>query len=636
MKSESDHAGVDLTSTEMAKKRLVAAVRLARRRLLLNLGLQRLVASVVAGVLLGGGALWLLSWLAALTAGGRLPTSLAAPRAFAAVLLAGATGGAVIGMVWLWRSVPSRWQVAIEIDARLQSQQRVASAWSVLQRGEPSCIGQALLVDAARTLSDSTLSHCFPIRQSLQRLLLIPLSLLTLVCLWWSLPDHSGSTSTSPTLTSTSSDQGPPVAGTEEQQQVRLAAEIALQRAEERRRAVSEAGWRESAKLLAELEQRLDAMQDPQLADRREALVTINELRSLIEERQQQLAASTAVRSALANLQRFGQTEGKLGASDQEDASGARVDADAGSDAKPDSDGPVSGSDPLERLRRLAEQIDPDQSATSTEDTSAAVNQPPAAPQPEQPGTGEAGGPAADSDVGDDPSSDVPIGSGDDALMQQLLEELRRLGQAVTDASGRGEPQSSAEGDPDGLRQLLESLKAAEEAAQQGERMETSQSLQQLLEQLSQMQQEAQESDQLAGMLQDLEQAKQQMQASPGDPAGLPVASADAAGQTGQRPGVGTDGASRPLLDHPSPEAADTAEFYQASGSRSAPTKPGLLAGRAMGDAERGESRQRVAERVGRTEPLSDLEAGETGWLPRSQRQQTQQYFDALRASPKP
>jgi hypothetical protein len=669
--SQADQAGSVLPTTELAQAQILGAVRRARRRLLLNLALQRGVASVVAGALLGGGIVWLVSWIATSFANEPAPLPLGSSMTVGAMLLAGATGGAVIGLAiglaWCWQSVPSSWQVAIEIDARLQSQERVASAWSVLQRGRPSVFGQALLVDAARTLSLATLPHCFPIRQSLQRLLLIPLSLLTLGILWWSLPVSSSGTSAAPSLTSTASDEGPPEASAQEQQRVRWAAERAAQRAEERQRALSEQGWRESAQLLAELEQRLIELQQPQRVDRREALVTMNELRSALEERQQQLSGSAAVRRALASLQRFSQTQDTA-------ATAPSASELASADAKSDAAGSHSGGDPLERLRRLAEQLAPDQTPAAMPDASGPVNQTPAdtdresgppapapgdagerdtedpsrepaagsdaeraGPLPERQTAGDSAAAAAEAGRGDGAAAEESLAAGDQLLMQQLLEELRRLGQA-TDQEAARETQTSPgpERDSSELRELLESLQAVEEAARDGDPAEVSRSLQQLLEQLSQMEREAGESDQLAGMMQDLERAKQEMQASVDDPNGMATPGADSAGRSGSRPGFGTDGASQPLLDRSAPEAAGAGELYQARGVQSDPSKPGLLAGRALGSGERGDSRQRVVERVTRTEPLTELETGEAGWLPRNHRQQTQQYFDSLRGSPEP
>ncbi len=669
MSSGSDHERSALPPSDLAQQQILCAVRSARRRLLLNLGLERLVATLAAGALLGGGAGWLISWIVDWSASERVPLPLGAPLAGSTMLLVGATVGTVIGlaigMVWCWRAAPSNFQAAMEIDVRLQSQERIASAWSVLQRGRPSEIGRALVVDAAHSLSVATMSHCFPILHGLRRLLLLPLSLLTLAILWWSLPTPSTTRSTSPSLTRVTSEESPPEASAEEQQRVRWAAELAAQRAEERGRALSEQGWRESAQLLSEVEQRLGELQQPERAERREALVTMNELRSALEERQQQLTASTAVRRVLDNLASFGPAEDAAAASSATDA-----DADAG---RAGSDG---GS--LERLRRLAEQLQPKAPEQSAK-TTAPANDPPAEPaqesdspppmpdeapdqtddsspdelgrrsdegiarpNQESPAAGDVAGSEGEADGADDVEPGEADRAGEDPLMQQLLEELQRLRQATNEQAAneqaaRGPPPASTEVDRNGLRELLESLQAAEDAARGGDEAEASQSLQQLLEQLSEAEREAGESEQLAGMLQDLERAKQEMLAASDDPNGMAAPSVEASGASGQRPGFGTEGASQPLLD--TPPASTTGgggEFYEAGGSTAEPTQPGLLAGRALGGGERGESRQRVTERVTRTEPLSDLDTGETGWLPRNQRQQTQQYFDALRGDPKP
>lgn len=245
------------------------------------------------------------AWLAA------LPWFLAAGLLVACVLLAidkfirlgvqqwcwpvaGAALGVVAATLWTFLRRAGELEAAIEIDRRFGLRERVSSACALDVTGLESPAGQALLRDASATLERLSLASQF--RMRLGRWLwlpVVPAAAALAIAIWLNPPGVQNRA------------EAATVAA--QKKQIERSAESLRKKLEERRQEARQQGLKSADDLFARLEEGTRQLADPQSADRKQALVKLNDLAKQLADRQDQLATGRKLAEQLQQLKSLGQ-----------------------------------------------------------------------------------------------------------------------------------------------------------------------------------------------------------------------------------------------------------------------------------------------------------------------------------------
>jgi len=193
-------------------------------------------------------------------------------------MIAALAAGICSAVGWTWLHRDRHLDAAIELDRRFQLKERVSSALSLTESDRETEVGRALVADASKRAADLQVGEQFLIRPNRWSLLPLAPALLALVVAVFVNPIVDPQTAEATT------------AVTKSRKQVKKSSETLRRKLEERRREAKELGLEDAEQLFRELE---DGTRDIEKdkANRRKALVKLNDLNREVDKRRQQLGA---------------------------------------------------------------------------------------------------------------------------------------------------------------------------------------------------------------------------------------------------------------------------------------------------------------------------------------------------------
>ena len=536
---------------------LNSAVARVRRRLWLQRFLVALAWSWAA-VLLGAGAVILGQWyfLGETTPGG---------------VFAGALGlGVLVAAVASWWRTPRTLAAAVELDLRFGLQERISSAWALLQEKDPDHLApaeQAVVEDALYHLKRVDVAAAFPVRAG--RWLLAPVlpGLLAAALVLW-LPPWEQKQAQADLQTAQ-----------QVQKQIQQQARQLRRQAKKQREKLARQGLKQAEKWLRELEKGLQELEREKPKDRQKALAKLNNLRRQLQQRRRQLGSAKALRQQLARLRGLNQ-----------DPLRKLVQAMRQGDLKK----------AIEQLKKLKQQIA--QGQLSEQEKKKLLEQVQKLQQKLQQMAQ-----ARQKQIQQlEKQIQQAQAAGQHARAQQLRQQLEQL------------LQQQAAMQP--VEQMSRQLAQALQQLQQGQQQQALQSLQQALEQLQQLQQQMAEAQALEQMLDQLQACKQGMCQGQG--------MAGNNGGQGQRPGDGL-GRGAGIGFRPE-EKTQNNRFVDTKARVEVRRGSALVTGKVVGPNIKGQVRDRVQQQyqAAKTEEASPLSNQR---LPKNYRRHAKEYFDALR-----
>lgn len=261
-------------------EQILSNVRRAKSRLTWQLFLNRLLRCLFVGVILALVAVvvpklvaienlpqdWTLYWM-----------------------IAGLTGGLLVASLWTLLRNRDELDAAIELDTRFGLRERVASSLSLPESELDSPAGKALTADALRALRNVEVQERFPLR--VDRRAWLPLVSAMLAFVLVSFVDNREAQS--------SADPG---AAKLAKEQIDAATKKLREKLVERRKQAAEKGLKEAEGLLRELEKESEKIGKSGKADRKQALVKLNDLAKQLQERREKLGGDEHLRKQLEKM----------------------------------------------------------------------------------------------------------------------------------------------------------------------------------------------------------------------------------------------------------------------------------------------------------------------------------------------
>lgn len=206
---------------------------------------------------------------------------------------AGAVGlGVVLAVVWAVAAGRGRIDAAIEIDRRFALKERVSSALAMADDQRKTEAGQALLADAVRRVERIDVGEHFKASPGRQLLLpLVPALLALLVVVFWPAAD---------------TDPSRAGAGEADREQVKKSSESLRKKLVEKRDQAKAEGLKDAQELFERLEQGTEEISVAADADRKKALVKLNNLAREIEQRRKSLGGAENIQKQLDKLKNSG------------------------------------------------------------------------------------------------------------------------------------------------------------------------------------------------------------------------------------------------------------------------------------------------------------------------------------------
>src|SRR5690606_11017056 len=182
---------------------------------------------------------------------------------------------------------------AIELDRRFALKERVASTLALSPDEAQTDIGQALIADASRRVAELDVAERFPVRPSWTiGLPFIPALLVFALVLF--VPDSA-------------SQKKAPADAADARSVIRKESEKLKQQLKKKRAQLNDENLKEAEELLRQLEKALDDLQKQDDIDRKKAMIKINEMARMVEQKREKLEGSEAVRKQLAKLENIQQ-----------------------------------------------------------------------------------------------------------------------------------------------------------------------------------------------------------------------------------------------------------------------------------------------------------------------------------------
>lgn len=484
--------------------------------------------------------------------------------------------GLVAAAVTTYLTRPSLEQTAAEIDHRFALRERLSSSLMLPESERETEAGRALLADAESRAGRIAVDDRFELRPARLGLLpLIPLAMLAILIL---IPDATRNNIT---------DASASVAAKEDAKQVKTTAAQLKRKLEQQRRQAKAKGLDDAADMFQRMEAKLDKITKRENIDKKEAMIALNDLKKELQDRRDKLGTPNEMKKAMSNL-------GNLDNGPADRVAKAMQKGDFGDAQKQVQD--------LAKKLRNGELSEKEQQQLQKQIEQMKEQLEKAAEQHEQ----------AKKDL------------------QEKIEQARRDGR-MNDAAKMQEQLNQMEQQQDKIDQMkkmAQGLGNAADAMKQGNGSEAAEGLEDIADQLGQMQQSMDELQDLEASLDDLQQAKGQMQCKQCQGQGCPDCQggglgSNPFGQPGNGLGEGQGKGDRP-------EAEDDTNTYdtQVRGD----VKPGraIIAGKAGGPNRKGTTTEELQQAVlGAIAEESDPMENQS--LPRIEREHAKQYFDRLR-----
>jgi hypothetical protein len=200
----------------------------------------------------------------------------------------GLAAGFLMAGIWTYIIRRSRLDAAIEIDRRYGLKERVSSTLALTPEELGSDIGKALMSDAVRRVERIDVREQFSVRPTWRALLpLAPaIAVLVLALLPTAVMKQAGATPEQPA---------------EIKKQIKTATQKLQEKIRDSQKKAEELGLKDT-EILKEMNKELDKLANKQTADRKEALLKINDLAKEIEKRRQELGGADKMRKELDKL----------------------------------------------------------------------------------------------------------------------------------------------------------------------------------------------------------------------------------------------------------------------------------------------------------------------------------------------
>ena len=562
-------------------------VRAARRRILLgkfakNLCWSLAVTWLIAFIAIGARAIWVLPWDQTTWAGS---------------WLAGTTLTALVAaLLWTFVRRPSLLNVAAEVDSRFEMKQRLSSVLAMRQGDFDSPMGTALVDDATRRAQQLAIKERFPLTPS--RLGLLPLFPAVLLAIaWFAGPAINGNGSAKPSAELVA-----------QAEQVKKSTEALKKKITEQRKKAEAAGLKDAAEMFTKLEAKIDKMAQKEAVDPKEALIAMNDLKKLLDERRKQIGSPESMRATLAKM-----NEAEKGPA--ESIVKAMKEGEFG-DAK------EKAQSLAEKMR--SDQLTPEQKAALQKQVEALRDQLKQAAENHE---------AKKQELQQKIDDAKREGRGDEAAkLQQELNELE-----------------ANDGQMEKMQQMADAMNAAAEALSKGDAKQAAEAMEAMADQLGEMQESMEQLEDIEETLDTLAQSKDQMRCkacagqgckeckgsgqSQGNGQGEGEGDGQGEGKPGDKSGKG--GTKYGLgkgsgLSGPEEKEKDS-ESYESQVRGEPKQGRGVNAGFADGPNRKGVTREDVKQAVlGAISEESDPLENQN--LPRAERDHAREYFDKLRS----
>jgi hypothetical protein len=196
--------------------------------------------------------------------------------------------GLLMAAIWTWLIRRSQLDAAIEIDRRFGLKERVSSTLALSPEEQATEIGQALVTDAIRRVERIDVREQFSVAPTWRTLLpLAPaIGVLVLAFLPIAVERHAGAMPEPPEAI---------------KKQIKTATQKLQERIRDQQKKAEELGLQD-ADMLKEINSKLDKLARHETADRKEALLKLNDLAKEIEKRKQELGGADKMRRELDKL----------------------------------------------------------------------------------------------------------------------------------------------------------------------------------------------------------------------------------------------------------------------------------------------------------------------------------------------
>lgn len=497
------------------------------------------------------------------------------PRQWTMGWLGGAVGvGFLAAGIWTWARRRGMVDAAIEIDRRFGLKERVSSSLSLSPEEVRTDIGQALVDDASKRLSRIDVREQFAVRTN--RWAWLPLLTGALAIALVFLPDATPS--------ATNEAQATPV---EVRNQVKKSAAELQRKLANQSKDLDEKGLKEASKLVKELQKGVNELAKNGAKDRKQAMVKMNDLTKAIKLRRDSLQGGADLKKQLHQLKDL---KTKHGPADKLAKALKNGDFQAALDQVKDLQRQLrQGSLTKEQQQQLAEQMQ--QMRKKLSDLVAAHEK-------------------AKEELKKQIAEKKK--QGDHAAARKMQQQLERL-QAQDEQMKR-------------VRRMANKMNQMAQAMKQGNQQDAAQQLTELAQDLQAMQTELDELQALDDALDQMANARDAMNCEACDGAGCAQCQGFGFDQQGMAGFGMSDGQGR----GDRPEERTDANFYD-SKVRAEPRRGKMvIVGSVRGENKPGDAREAIKEAMeaassAEENPLTNLR------LPRVQREQAQQYFDAVR-----
>ncbi|MGH7134155.1 MAG: hypothetical protein ACREHD_00355 [Pirellulales bacterium] len=533
-------------------------VRRARRRLVL----QRFLS-----VLSWSWSAWLLAASIVVTVDKFLPLGLLAWVWPVAALAC----GLLTALIWCYVTRRSELEAALEIDRRFGLKERVSSTYALAPEQLESPAGRALVEDAMKRVQRLHVADQFRVRLGRWSWLpLLPGLAVFLIALFLQ-PAVNQNKAGGSTATSA------------EKKQVKTSLSPVRKKALEQRKQARDKGLLDAEQLFAKLEQGAKKLTEGELADKKQALVELNDLAQDLEKRRQQVSAAEKLAEQFKQLKDF-----------------EKGPADKMVDALKNGDFQVA----LKEMKQLRDKLE---NGKLDADAKAALEK-----QLKQ--------------MEDKLRKMADAHEKAQQNLKKQIEELKKKGQnqQAKELEEKLAQMQQQKSQMQLAKQLADQLGQCSKCMQQGDKAGAAKAMSKLEQQMADLQQEADEMAMLDEAMSELEMAKDSMNCK--ECGGEGCQACMGRGQ-GRFPGMGLG---RGRGNGPRPEEKTGSQFYDSKVKQQTGKGAALVVDSVDGPNIKGQVEQQIqtefeSVKSGETDPLTSQQ------LPRGYREHTQKYFDSLR-----
>jgi hypothetical protein len=485
--------------------------------------------------------------------------------------------GIVAAAIWTYARRRSPLEAAIEIDRRFDLRERVASSLSLSLDDRETDAGKALVNDALRVVGRINVGEKFRVHVGRRAWLPLVPAIIAFALVIFVDPREAASNLD-------------PDSAANAQAQIKNANDSLRKKLEEQHQLVDKQGLKEAGDLFKQIEQGTKELTEKKDLDKTKAAVKLNDLAKQLEERREQLGGKEAIQKQLQSMKSMGAGPGEKVAQAMKDGDWKKATEEIGKLAKQLQEGKLDDKAKDELAKQLQEMKDKIEAAAEAHQQ-------------------------AMSDLKKQIEQERREGNLTKAgELQQKLDDMQKQ-----------QPQM------DRLQQMAQHLGQVQQGLQNGISGQAASALSQMAQQMEQMEKEANEAPILDAAMNQLEMAKDAMVCPNCNGKGCEKCQGGAFAKNGQNPngepgmglGQGKGKGRRPLEKNVT-NLRDT-QVHQDPGRGAA-----VFGGLVEGPNIKGQVQQSIKDEMASqsAEPADPLTIER---LPKNQRDQSEQYFDALR-----